>query len=60
MIDEEDKGATPVIGIDKRLSMESAIFFNGLNAHALDFDDGTNMGIIHLVHYSALLPLAKV
>ena len=61
MIDEEDKGATPVIGIDKRLSMESAIFFNGLNAHALDFDDGTNMGIIHLGSplYSALLPLAK-
>ena len=61
MIDGEDEGNTPIIGIDKRLSLENAVFFNGLNAHALDFDDGTNMGIIHLGSpiFSALLPIAK-
>ena len=34
---------------------------NGLNAHALDFDDGTNSGIIHLGSpiFSLLLPLAQ-
>jgi 2-methylcitrate dehydratase PrpD len=61
MITEADEGNTPVIGIDKKLSMENAIFYNGLNAHALDFDDGTNTGIIHLGSpvFSVLLPMAK-
>lgn len=56
-----DQGSIPVIGVDKLLSMESAVFFNGLNAHALDFDDGTNSGIIHLGSpiFSVLLPLAR-
>ena len=30
------------------MSMNNAVFINGLNGHALDFDDGTNAGIIHL------------
>jgi 2-methylcitrate dehydratase PrpD len=61
MIAETDEGNTPVIGINRKLSMESAVFCNGLNAHALDFDDGTNTGIIHLGSpvFSVLLPLAK-
>ena len=28
--------------------MKEAVFLNGLNGHAFDFDDGTNTGIIHL------------
>ena len=41
-------GACPVIGIGKTVNIEKALLVNGLNAHALDFDDGTNTGIIHL------------
>ena len=61
MISETDDGKSPVIGIDKELSMENAVFYNGLAAHALDFDDGTNAGIIHLGSpiFSVLLPIAK-
>lgn len=60
MISETDDGKSPVIGIDKDLAMENAVFYNGLNAHALDFDDGTNAGIIHLGSpvFSVLLPIA--
>ena len=37
------------------------MFLNGLNGHALDFDDGTNSGIIHLGSpiFSLLIPLAQ-
>ena len=61
MISETDDGQSPVIGIDKELSMENAVFYNGLSAHSLDFDDGTNAGIIHLGSpiFSVLLPIAK-
>lgn len=61
MVAETDEGQTSVIGVDKMLAMENAVFYNGLNAHALDFDDGTNTGIIHLGSplFSVLLPLAK-
>ena len=49
------------IGINKRLALKEAVFLNGLNRHALDFDDGTNSGIIHLGSpiFSLLLPLAQ-
>ncbi len=61
MIAEADAGNAPVIGIDKEISMESAVFYNGLSAHTLDFDDGTNAGIIHLGSpiFSVLLPIAQ-
>jgi len=61
MIAETDEGKSPAIGIHKALSMENAVFHNGLAAHALDFDDGTNAGIIHLGSpvFSALLPIAQ-
>lgn len=41
--------------------LKEAVFLNGLNGHALDFDDGTNSGIIHLGSpiFSLLLPLAQ-
>lgn len=49
------------IGTGKDLVLKEAVFLNGLNAHALDFDDGTNSGIIHLGSpiFSLLLPLAQ-
>ena len=54
-------GNFTAIGIDKRLALKEAVFLNGLNGHALDFDDGTNSGIIHLGSpiFSLLLPLAE-
>ena len=50
-----------IIGLRKTLALKEAVFLNGLNAHALDFDDGTNSGIIHLGApiFSLLLPLAQ-
>lgn len=49
------------IGMDVPMSMNDAAFLNGLNGHALDFDDGTNAGIIHLGSplFSVLLALAQ-
>lgn len=49
------------VGISVPMEMNSAVFLNGLNGHALDFDDGTNAGIIHLGSpvFSVLLALAQ-
>ncbi len=49
------------VGISPGMSMNDAAFLNGLNSHALDFDDGTNSGIIHLGSpiFSVLLALAQ-
>lgn len=56
-----EAGDFNVIGTRKRLSLKETVFLNGLNSHALDFDDGTNSGIIHLGTpiFSLLLPLAE-
>lgn len=58
---EPEAGMYPVIGTRKKVTLKEAVFLNGLNAHALDFDDGTNSGIIHLGSpiFSLLLPLAQ-
>lgn len=58
---EPEPGNYTAIGLNKKLAMKEAVFFNGLNGHALDFDDGTNTGIIHLGSpiFSVLLPLAE-
>ncbi len=49
------------VGVSVPMSMNNAVFLNGLNGHALDFDDGTNAGIIHLGSplFSVLLALAQ-
>ena len=49
------------VGIHRAMGMNDAVFLNGLNGHALDFDDGTNAGIIHLGSpiFSVLLALAQ-
>lgn len=56
-----EEGEFNAIGTGKRLALKEAVFLNGLNGHALDFDDGTNSGIIHLGSpiFSLLLPLAE-
>lgn len=58
---EPETGAFKAIGTGKNLVLKEAVFLNGLNAHALDFDDGTNSGIIHLGSpiFSLLIPLAQ-
>lgn len=56
-----EPGVFNAIGLHTTLALKEAVFLNGLNAHALDFDDGTNSGIIHLGSpiFSLLLPLAQ-
>ena len=58
---EPEPGRFRVIGTGRDLVLKEAVFLNGLNAHALDFDDGTNSGIIHLGSpiFSLLIPLAQ-
>ena len=56
-----EEGKFRAIGTDKDLTLKETVFLNGLNAHALDFDDGTNSGIIHLGSpiFSLLIPLGQ-
>ena len=58
---QPEQGKFKVIGTGKSVVLKEAVFLNGLNAHALDFDDGTNSGIIHLGSsiFSLLIPLAQ-
>lgn len=58
---EPEEGLFKAIGTGRNLALKEAVFLNGLNGHALDFDDGTNSGIIHLGSpiFSLLLPLAQ-
>ena len=44
----EGDGSVYPVGISVPMGINSAVFLNGLNGHALVFDDGTNAGIIHL------------
>lgn len=56
-----EEGSFTAVGMGKSLVLKETVFLNGLNSHALDFDDGTNSGIIHLGSpiFSLLLPLAE-
>ena len=58
---EPEGGLFKAIGTGRNLVLKEAVFLNGLNGHALDFDDGTNSGIIHLGSpiFSLLLPLSQ-
>lgn len=58
---QPEEGRYRVIGTGKDLVLKEAVFLNGLNGHALDFDDGTNSGIIHLGSpiFSLLIPLSQ-
>jgi len=56
-----EPGNCTLIGSGQKTNLKEAVFVNGLNAHALDLDDGTNSGIIHLGSpiFSVLIPLAE-
>ena len=56
-----EEGKFMAIGTSRDLVLKEAVFLNGLNGHALDFDDGTNSGIIHLGSpiFSLLIPLSQ-
>ena len=58
---QPEEGKFRAIGTGKDIALKEAVFLNGLNGHALDFDDGTNSGIIHLGSpiFSLLIPLAQ-
>lgn len=58
---QPEEGKFRAIGTGKNLTLKEAVFLNGLNGHALDFDDGTNSGIIHLGSpiFSLLIPLSQ-
>lgn len=58
---EPEKGMFRAIGTGRDLALKETVFLNGLNGHALDFDDGTNSGIIHLGSpiFSLLIPLSQ-
>ena len=58
---QPEEGLFRAIGTGKDVVLKEAVFLNGLNGHALDFDDGTNSGIIHLGSpiFSLLLPLSR-
>lgn len=58
---QPEEGKFRAIGMRQDVALKEAVFLNGLNAHALDFDDGTNSGIIHLGSpiFSLLFPLAQ-
>lgn len=59
---QPEEGAFTAIGTGRRVVLKEAVFLNGLNSHALDFDDGTNSGIIHLGApiFSLLIPLSQL
>ena len=56
-----ERGLFNAIGTGKKVVLKEAVFLNGLNSHALDYDDGTNSGIIHLGSpiFSILIPLCE-
>ena len=41
---EPEAGAFTAVGVKQKMGLKEAVFLNGLNGHALDFDDGTNTG----------------
>jgi len=40
-------GASPVIGIGRKLALRDAVLMNGILVHGLDFDDTHSRGVIH-------------
>lgn len=58
---DPEPGNSTLIGMGEKTNLKEAVFLNGLNAHALDLDDGTNTGIVHLGSpiFSVLIPLAE-
>lgn len=58
---QPELGKFNAVGMKQNFVLKETVFFNGLNSHTLDFDDGTNSGIIHLGApiFSVLIPLGQ-
>lgn len=58
---QPSSGTSRIIGLGRKTSLENAVFFNGLNAHVAELDDGERFGMIHpgAPIFSTLLPLAE-
>lgn len=56
----DDQGDVPVIGLDRRTSINNAILFNGIHSHVAELDDGHRVAMMHpgAPVISALLPVA--
>ena len=55
------KGDVTVIGFNRKVNIETAVFMNGLSSHVAELDDGVISGIVHpgAPLFSALLPVAE-
>ncbi len=58
---DDTSGNATVIGYDKKTSIQSAAFLNGLSAHVAELDDGVRFGMYHpgSPTISALLAIAE-
>lgn len=50
-----------IIGLDKKVDMQTAALINGMNSHVLELDDGHRQGALHVggTVFSALLAVAE-
>ena len=46
-MEELGSGASPVIGIGRKLALRDAVLMNGILVHGLDYDDTHSRGVIH-------------
>lgn len=47
-LNSDDKGSSPVIGTNKKVSTHMAALLNGMNSHVSELDDGHRYGMLHL------------
>jgi 2-methylcitrate dehydratase PrpD len=54
-------GDIPVIGLNKKSSVQNTVLFNGIHSHYIELDDGHRVAMMHpgAPVISALLPLAQ-
>lgn len=58
---EFGNGASSVIGLHPKCSLQTAALINGINSHVMELDDGHRKGAVHVggTIFSALLPVAE-
>jgi 2-methylcitrate dehydratase PrpD len=56
------EGGVSAIGFDRKVSLQTATFVNGLTSHVAEMDDGVRHGMIHPGSpiFSALIPAAEL
>lgn len=56
-----EAGDTTVIGLNRKVSMQTVALINGMSAHVIELDDGHRRGALHVgaTVFSALLPVAE-